>query len=269
MMQESIDAIPEALDRRTLRNGIYGRFWSISPQNATCIPSSRVGCIPRAPAALSAHRALLAHTELRERTTAGERRWIPISGQFFHRRYLRGHWETYAGGARRLAGGPIPTSGASREACSSRRPTREAEDYLADPRGGLTYYYRWFLFSFGTLRKALFMVKAQLEMPDEDVTVDAIKRTLIIAGGPRRVLDQLVALRDETGHFGTTADGRSRLGPPCALASLDGAPGDRGDAEVRAPRGGDPTGLSRFPRRTRRRASPRRRGRGFAGLRVR
>jgi len=40
-------------------------------------------------------------------------------------------------------------------------------------------------------------------MPDEDVTVDAIKRTLIIAGGPRRVLDQLVALRDETGHFGT------------------------------------------------------------------
>ena len=47
------------------------------------------------------------------------------------------------------------------------------------------------------------MVKPELEMPDEDVTVDTIKRTLIIAGSPRRVLDQLVALRDETGHFGT------------------------------------------------------------------
>ena len=33
--------------------------------------------------------------------------------------------------------------------------------------------------------------------------MDTVKRALIIAGSPRRVLDQLVALRDETGHFGT------------------------------------------------------------------
>src|SRR5262245_60101801 len=30
-----------------------------------------------------------------------------------------------------------------------------------------------------------------------------IKRGMIIAGSPRRVLDQLVARRDEIGHFGT------------------------------------------------------------------
>jgi alkanesulfonate monooxygenase SsuD/methylene tetrahydromethanopterin reductase-like flavin-dependent oxidoreductase (luciferase family) len=59
------------------------------------------------------------------------------------------------------------------------------------------------LFFFGRLRKALFMVKGHLATLDEDVTVDAIKRALIIAGSPRRVLDQLVALREETGHFGT------------------------------------------------------------------
>jgi alkanesulfonate monooxygenase SsuD/methylene tetrahydromethanopterin reductase-like flavin-dependent oxidoreductase (luciferase family) len=35
------------------------------------------------------------------------------------------------------------------------------------------------------------------------VTVDAVKRGMIVAGSPRRVLDQLVALRDEIGHFGT------------------------------------------------------------------
>jgi len=45
--------------------------------------------------------------------------------------------------------------------------------------------------------------KPDLELPDEDVTMDMIKRTLIIAGTPGRVLDQLVALREETGHFGT------------------------------------------------------------------
>jgi alkanesulfonate monooxygenase SsuD/methylene tetrahydromethanopterin reductase-like flavin-dependent oxidoreductase (luciferase family) len=79
----------------------------------------------------------------------------------------------------------------------------EAEDYLADPDNGLSFYYRFFLFSFTQLRKAPFMVKPDLDMPDDALTVDAIKRGMIIAGSPRRVLDQLVALRDETGHFGT------------------------------------------------------------------
>ena len=46
-------------------------------------------------------------------------------------------------------------------------------------------------------------LKPDLIVPDEDVTVDMIKRALVIAGSPRRVLEQLVALREETGHFGT------------------------------------------------------------------
>jgi len=35
------------------------------------------------------------------------------------------------------------------------------------------------------------------------VTMDTIKRGMIIAGSPARVLEQLAALRDEVGHFGT------------------------------------------------------------------
>ena len=89
----------------------------------------------------------------------------------------------------------------------------EAEDYLADPDNGLSFYYSFFLFSFSRLRKALFMVKPDLDMPDEAVTVDAIKRGMIIAGSPRRVLDQLVALREETGHFGTLLMAGHDFGP--------------------------------------------------------
>ncbi len=47
------------------------------------------------------------------------------------------------------------------------------------------------------------MIKPDPEMPDGAVTVDAIKRAQVIAGSPDRVLDQLVALREEIGHFGT------------------------------------------------------------------
>ena len=47
------------------------------------------------------------------------------------------------------------------------------------------------------------MIKPDLDVPDDAVTADSVKRGMIIAGGPRRVLGQLVALRDEVGHFGT------------------------------------------------------------------
>src|SRR5258707_686702 len=61
----------------------------------------------------------------------------------------------------------------------------EAEDSPAAPNSVLSFYYSFFLFSSPRLRKALFMVKPDLDMPDEAVTVDAIKRGMIIAGSPR------------------------------------------------------------------------------------
>ena len=57
-----------------------------------------------------------------------------------------------------------------------------------------------------------------------------VKRALVIAGSPRRVLEQLVALREETGHFGTLLMAGHDWDQPSALAPLDGAAGDRGDA---------------------------------------
>jgi alkanesulfonate monooxygenase SsuD/methylene tetrahydromethanopterin reductase-like flavin-dependent oxidoreductase (luciferase family) len=202
MMLESIDAILR-LWREDPPYDIAGQFWKISLASHV-YPQFGVGRIPRPcqrphpPIALS----LLTPNSTSART-AGERGWIPVSGQFFHRRYLRGHWEKYAEGCEAVGRRPDPDVWRVSRSVLVTETESEATDYLADPASGLTYYYDWFLFSFSRLRKALFMVKGQLEMPDEDVTVDTIKRALIIAGSPRQVLDQLVSLRDETGHFGT------------------------------------------------------------------
>ena len=70
----------------------------------------------------------------------------------------------------------------------------------------------------------------------------------MISGSPRRVLDQLVALREETGHFGTLLMGGHDWDRPPALAPIDGAFGDRGDAEVLASRGRHPSEMSESPR---------------------
>ena len=135
--------------------------------------------------------------------TAGERGWIPVSGQFFHRRYLKGHWEKYVEGCERAGRRPDPSIWRVSRSVLVTESDAEAEEYLADPDNGLSFYYHFFHHSFSKGRKALFMLKPDLLIPDEDVTEDMIKRALVIAGSPRRVLEQLVALREETGHFGT------------------------------------------------------------------
>ena len=175
--------------------------------------------------------------------TAGERGWIPVSGQFFHRRYLRGHWEKYVEGCEAVGRRPDPDVWRVSRSMLVTETDAEAEDYLADPDNGLSFYYTFFHFSFSRGRKALFMLKPDLEMPDEDVTVDTSSAASIIAGSPRRVLDQLVALRDETGHFGTLLMGGHDWDQPALWRRSMELLAHRGDAEVLAPRGHEPTGL--------------------------
>ena len=202
MMLESIDTVLK-LWTQDPPYRIDGRFWKITVEQHI-YPEFKVGYVPRPyqqphpPIALS-----LLNPSSNSAKTAGERGWIPVSGNFFHRRYLRGHWEKYAEGCEQVGRRPDPDVWRVSRSVLVTESDAEAEDYLADPDSGLSFYYSFFLFSFTRLRKALFMVKPDLDMPDEAVTVDAIKRGMIIAGRPRRVLDQLVALREETGHFGT------------------------------------------------------------------
>jgi alkanesulfonate monooxygenase SsuD/methylene tetrahydromethanopterin reductase-like flavin-dependent oxidoreductase (luciferase family) len=180
-----------------------GQFWKIRLTDSIW-PDFRVGWIPRPrqrphpPVALS-----LVTPNSSSARTAGERGWIPVSGNFYHARYLRGQWEMYAQGCEAAGRRPDPAVWRLSRSILVTESDAEAEDYLADPDSALSYYYRFFVHSFAVGRKALFMLKPELEMPDEDVTMDVAKRALIIAGSPGRVLDQLVALRERTGHFGT------------------------------------------------------------------
>ena len=202
MVLESIDTILK-LWRDDPPYHIDGTFWKFSLEKHI-YPEYKVGWIPRPyqqphpPIAIS-----LLTPNSNSAKTAGERGWIPVSGNFFHRRYLRGHWEKYVEGCEAAGRKPDPNIWRVSRSILVTESQSEAEDYLADPENGLSFYYKFFLFSFTQLRKALFMVKPDLDMPDEKVTVDVIKRGMIIAGTPARVLEQLVALREEVGHFGT------------------------------------------------------------------
>jgi alkanesulfonate monooxygenase SsuD/methylene tetrahydromethanopterin reductase-like flavin-dependent oxidoreductase (luciferase family) len=202
MMQESI-AMVLKLWAQDPPYEIEGRFWTISLKDKIW-PEFKVGWIPKPfqkphpPIALS-----LVTPNSSSAKIAGERGWIPVSGNFFHRRYLRSHWERYAEGCEAVGRRPDPADWRVARCILVTETAAETEDYLADPENGLSYYYRFFRRSLSEGRNALFMLKPSETMSDAEATVDAIKRSQIIAGTPGQVLDQLVALREEIGPFGT------------------------------------------------------------------
>jgi alkanesulfonate monooxygenase SsuD/methylene tetrahydromethanopterin reductase-like flavin-dependent oxidoreductase (luciferase family) len=202
MMLESIDTILK-LWAQDPPYRIDGRFWTIAVEKAIW-PEFKVGYVPRPrqqphpPIAIS-----ILTPSSSSAKTAGERGWIPVSGNFFHRRYLRSHWEKYVEGCEAAGRRPDPAVWRVSRSVLVTESDAEAEDYLARTDTGLSFYYSFFIHSFSKGRQALFMLKPDLAMPDDAVTVDAVKRALIIAGSPRRVTEQLVALREEIGPFGT------------------------------------------------------------------
>src|SRR5205807_2063817 len=156
----------------------------------------------------------------------------------FHHRYLRGHWQRYAGGCGQAGRRPDPSIWRVARCILVTGSNAEAEEYLADSTNGLSYYYTFFRHSFSVARKALYMIKPDPEMSDEATTVDAIKRSQVLAGSPSRVLDQLVALRDEIGHFGTLLmTGHDWDEPESCRYAMSGArvsvkPGSGGSSEI-------------------------------------
>ncbi len=202
MLLESIDMVLKLWSQDPPYD-IPGRFWKLSlKQNVW--PGFKVGWVPRPyqvphpPIALS-----IVTPNSSSAKTAGARGWIPISGNFFNRRYLRGHWERYAEGCEEVGRRPDPSVWRVARCVLVTETAAEAEEYLADADNALSYYYSFHRHNFSVVRKALFMIKPDPDMSDEAATVDVITRAQVIAGDPNRVLEQLVALRDEIGHFGT------------------------------------------------------------------
>jgi alkanesulfonate monooxygenase SsuD/methylene tetrahydromethanopterin reductase-like flavin-dependent oxidoreductase (luciferase family) len=78
----------------------------------------------------------------------------------------------------------------------------EAEAYLARPESAVRYYF-YYLSSL--MKKAGFsqIMKGLEQMSDEQLTVDWAIDNIVIAGSPATVIEQLLAVREQVGPFGT------------------------------------------------------------------
>lgn len=181
---------------------LEGEFWNVSTRR-TMDPEIGQGIIvgpyqkphpPIAVASMSPFSESVAN--------AARHGWSVISANFLQPVWVASHWQKLCEGWE--SAGLAPDPGAWRVAKSIfvADDEKTAREYAMNAAGPYGNYYRSLMRKLiGNGRPDLF--KNRRDMPDADVTHEFVMDSLVIHGTPARVAEQIVALREQIGAFGT------------------------------------------------------------------
>ena len=132
----------------------------------------------------------------------GKRDFHPLSANFLLAQHLKSHWSNYAKGKADV--------GAKAEVADWRiaRTIFVADDDKVAARYGrddANSPYRFYFEQMrGKLQRAnrLYVFKNHKDQPDEEITHDFVMDHCVLHGSVNKVVDQILALREETGDFG-------------------------------------------------------------------
>ena len=203
MMLEAIDVIHKIWDTEPGQGyDIEGEHWPIKIKNGV-LPHLGIGeiCKPyQDPFPTVCLSIVSPHSS--SATMAAERGWQIVSANFIQARYIQSHWQAYQKGCDNVG---RPSDSAVWRIARSILVTDEpgeAEDYIADPNGGLSFYFSYFMDLYRS-RGILKMLKPDLDVSDDDLKLDDVIRSMVTFGDANGVLDQLVDLCEQWGDFGT------------------------------------------------------------------
>src|SRR5262245_11191664 len=132
----------------------------------------------------------------------GKRDFHPLSANFLLSKHLKSHWENYSKGKAEAGAKPdVKDWRVARTICV-------ADDDKTAERYGRTgannpYEFYWSQMLFKMNRgKRLYVFKSHKEQPDSEITLDYVMDNCVIHGSVNKVVDQLLALREEIGDFG-------------------------------------------------------------------
>jgi alkanesulfonate monooxygenase SsuD/methylene tetrahydromethanopterin reductase-like flavin-dependent oxidoreductase (luciferase family) len=135
-------------------------------------------------------------------TEAAARGWEPISANFLMPVWVKSHWPKYVEGCERAKRPADPANWRVAKSIFVADDEKTARDYATAENGPYRYYYRQLLTKLVKNGRAD-LFKTRRDQPDNEITLDNVCNQLIIYGSPEKVVDQLLAFREQVGDFGT------------------------------------------------------------------
>ena len=134
---------------------------------------------------------------------AGQNGWIPISGaNLVQPRYIASHWALYAEGCEQRGVPADPDIWRVSRSVVVAESDAEARDYVLNPEGALSFWFRYIVSSFR--QRGALAALAPADHPDpQALTWEEAAESMVSWGSAETVLEKLVALREDVGHFGT------------------------------------------------------------------
>jgi len=132
----------------------------------------------------------------------GKRDFHPLSANFLLSQHLKSHWANYAKGKAEVGQTADTNDWRVARTIFVADDDKVAERYArSDANSPYAHYY-------GQMRgklargKRLYVFKSHKEQPDEEVTHDFIMDRLVLHGTVNKVVDQILAMREEIGELG-------------------------------------------------------------------
>lgn len=181
---------------------IKGNFWNITTER-TIIPEVGQGYIgkplqkPHPPIVVTAVAPYSKGV-----TEAAARGWEPISANFLLPVWVKTHWPKYVDGCERAGRPADPANWRVAKSIFVADDLETAQRYAMSAQGPYYGYYRPFVTKLiRSGRSNLF--KADQNAPDSSVTPESVVDQVVIWGTPDKVVEDLLAFREEIGDFGT------------------------------------------------------------------
>jgi alkanesulfonate monooxygenase SsuD/methylene tetrahydromethanopterin reductase-like flavin-dependent oxidoreductase (luciferase family) len=132
----------------------------------------------------------------------GERDFHPLSANFLLPKWVKTHWANYAEGKQKVGVQPDARDWRVARTIFVADDDATARSYgRDDPQSPYRFYYKQLLTKLMKAKRHE-VFKEHREQPDAEITVDYVVDKLCICGTVDKVVDEILALREETGDFG-------------------------------------------------------------------
>ena len=132
----------------------------------------------------------------------GKRDFHPLSANFLLAKHLRSHWQNYAKGKAEVSEKAKVADWRVARTIFVADDDRTAKRYGSEDAN--SPYLHYFTQMLGKMKRGnrLYVFKSHREQPDEEITLDFVMKNCVFAGTINQIVDQILAMREETGDFG-------------------------------------------------------------------